>query len=56
MLCADLTATCEVTVEGATGRDVLLGYIAHADREHRHDDITLVAVLDAISHETAVRA
>ena len=49
ILCADLTTTCKVAVEGATGRDVVLGYIAHADREHRHEAIALDAVLDAIT-------
>lgn len=47
--CADLISTCEATVEGATGRDVLLGYISHAAREHHHEDIDLDAVLDAIT-------
>jgi hypothetical protein len=47
--CADLTSTCEATVEGGTGRDALLGYIAHGNREHRDELIPLDAVIDAIS-------
>ncbi len=49
--CADLISTCDTTVQGATHRDVLLGYIGHADRVHRHDAIPLDAVLDAICDE-----
>ena len=49
IVCADLTGRCDVTVEGATGRDVLLGCIGDADRQHRQDAIPLDAVMDAIS-------
>ncbi len=56
IICADLNTTCDVTVEGATGRDALLGYIAHANREHRHDAIALDAVIEAISDEATVPA
>jgi predicted small metal-binding protein len=49
IICAHLISGCDVTVEGATHRDVLLGYIGHADRAHRQDAILLDAVLDAIA-------
>ena len=48
IVCADLTGRCDVTVEGATGRDVPLGCIGHADRQHRQDAIPLDAIVDAI--------
>jgi predicted small metal-binding protein len=48
--CADLISSCDTTVEGATDRYVLLGYIGHADRAHRQDAIPLNAVLGAISN------
>lgn len=52
--CADLTGTCDTTLEGPTGRDVLLAYIGHANRQHRDDRIALDAVIAAISDELAM--
>ena len=54
IVCADLTGACPTTLEGATGREVLLTYIGHANRQHRQDAILLDAVIKAITDETTV--